>query len=101
MEFTNKQLIILTRYAKRRISRTEAARLLGDVSERQVNRWLAQVELERVPSPTLTARAIAHNKRVAREQAAKLVKKGQLDIERAAKRAGCSVRTIYRYLEKV
>lgn len=101
MNFTKKQTAILARYAKRRISRPLAARLLGGISERQVNRWLAVAELERVPSPTLSAREAAHNRRVAREQAAKLVAKGKLTIEKAALRAGCSERTLYRYMEKL
>lgn len=100
MELTEAQIAILVRYANRKISRSEAAKKLGGISERQVNRLFKCVELERVESPSHKKRSKAVKRRLAKEYAARLVKRKEITVEQAAARAGCSVRTIYRYLAK-
>lgn len=98
---TKTQIAILQRYAKRRISRADAARRLGGVSERQVNRMLKEVKLDRVQSDWEKLQSEITKRRIAKEQAARAFKRNEIDIETAARRAGCSPRTIYRYLEKI
>lgn len=100
MEFTQEQLAILLEYAGRVITREEAAVRLG-VTERQVNRYLRMSKIARAVSDSRTERTQAEKRRLAREQAAQAVLDGKINEKQAALRAGCHVRTIYRYLEKL
>lgn len=88
---------VLARYVKRRLTRARAAGLL-DMSERQLNRELAERKLEREESEYAKRKEQAQQNRELRVAAARLVKAGKLTIAQAAARAGCSERTIYRYI---
>lgn len=91
---------VLERYAARKVSRVAAAETLA-VSERQVNRLMEDRGLERVKAVSKERKEEAEKKRIARTAAARLAKGGKLSPELAARRAGCSMRTIYRYMAKI
>lgn len=101
MDFTAEQLEVLLLYAGRVITRKRAAKLLGGVSERHVNRYLRMAKIDRSMSETREGRDQASKKRQAREQAARAAREGKITVEQAAARAGCSVRTVYRYMDRV
>jgi hypothetical protein len=92
-----RELDILTRYRDRKITRARAAALLK-ISDRQVNRRMQERGLERVEGTRVRRDRIAAERREIRLAAAKQVDEGRISPEQAAKRAGCSVRTIYRYM---
>jgi AraC-like DNA-binding protein len=100
MELTKKVRALLTRYAERRLKRADVATRLK-ITERQVNRLMTQVHLERKESESASKRTEAAKRRLARSSAARAVHAGNITIEQAAKRAGCSERTIYRYLDRM
>ncbi len=95
-----REVEILTRYANREISRARAGALLK-CSERQINRKMDEHELERVESARRTRAELTAAVRTIRENAARLVVSEGITPKQAAKRAGCSPRTIYRYVRKL
>jgi AraC-like DNA-binding protein len=99
MALNEKALRLLQKYADRVLSRGEVAQMLG-VTERQVNRYMKDHGFERQPSPSALDRELAAKHRLARQTAAEMVLEGKLTITDAARRAGCSERTIYRYLKR-
>lgn len=99
MELTVAATQLLHRYARRRITRAEVAKRLG-VTERQVTRYMRELGLARDPSASFIERQTAAKHKLVRITAARLVAEGKLSIADAARRAGCSQRTIYRYLKR-
>ncbi len=87
----------LKKIAKGEITREEAATTLA-CSERQVNRLMRAHGVQRPVSPVHAQRAAAAVKREKKTLAADEVLAGH-DITRAAKGV-CSVRTLYRLVEK-
>lgn len=100
MKVENIKEATLARIAQGKISRTEAASLLG-VTERTVNRWMHDRGIKRPAGINRQARERAHADRVFKRQLALQVIKGQMTIERAAQLAQCSERTIYRTIERI
>jgi transposase len=91
---------ILRRIASGDLKRYEAAAELG-VSERQVNRYMRRYNVARPKGRVPDLRAQAKKRREAKEAAAKKAVAGQLSVEAAAKQADVSVRTMYRWVEKL
>lgn len=88
---------VLRKISKGALSRSEAATALS-CSERKVNRLMREHGVRRPRSPVHAARAAAENRRIERVQAARAVLTGRLTIEKAAKDAEISTRTLYRWL---
>jgi transposase len=82
------------------ISRADAAERLG-VSERTVNRLMRARGVERPRSPIHAERLDAAQRRALKEAAAHAVVAGEGSHEAAAEAAGCSVRTIYRWISRL
>lgn len=95
---------VLEKIAKGTISRKLAADRL-EVSERHVNRLMKASGVRRPPSAQRQsrneARLTAQARREMRARAAKAHVARQCSIEQAALQAGCSIRTIYRWVEKM
>lgn len=94
-----REVDILKRYVERKLTRERAAALLH-CSERQINRKLEERKLERKEGRRAAKDREARERREVRDHAAELAAAGKISVEQAALRAGCSERTIYRYLEK-
>lgn len=95
-----RELSILTRYKERKMTRARAASLLK-ISERQVNRLMEDHGLERVEGERKKRDEAAAARKTLRESAARLALAGRVSHKQAAARAGCSERTIYRYIDKL
>lgn len=91
---------LLDLIAKGRIQTKEAAARLG-VSERTLNRTMKARGIARPPSIKRRQRAKAAENRARRADNAQLVVERKVKVAVAAKRAGCSERTIYRYKKKI
>lgn len=93
---------LLAQLRTRKIRNKDAAEQLG-VSESYLSRTVAALQ-EKEPGKTVLARNEAHElataRRQHRERLAKEVKNGALDVETAAERANCSVRTMSRYVAR-
>jgi transposase len=91
---------LLEKLRLRKLTNAEAAEQLG-VSESYLSRTVATIQ-RKEPGKTLAARKAAHalavQRRQHRERLAKEVKNGVLDVDAAAARAKCSVRTMSRYV---
>ena len=91
---------VLAQIAKGVISRADAAEALA-CSERSVNREMQNAGVTRPASPVHRARAAAASRREAKQCAAREVIEGSRTPEQAAKAAETSVRTIYRWVERL
>lgn len=91
---------VLLAISKGEIMRKAAAKRLG-VSERQVNRLMRAHGVARPASDAHERRLTARMRREAKERAAKAVALGVHSIENAAMQAGCSVRTMFRWVVKL
>lgn len=82
---------------------SRAVAKLYEVSESYLCRTLAELNLERIPAPTMeqrkASRVLTAARTYHRTQLAKEVKAGRKTVVTAAREAGCSVRTIHRYME--
>jgi len=88
---------VLKNIAEGALSRDEAADRL-DCSARQVNRMMRRYGVRRPASPVHAARAAAaKRKAVKREKIEQALARGY-PAEKAADRAGVSIRTIYRWM---
>jgi AraC-like DNA-binding protein len=95
---------VLEKIAKGKISRKLASDRL-EISERHVNRLMKAHGIRRPPSAHRQsrhdARLTAQARRETRARAAKAHLAKQCSVEQAALQAGCSIRTIYRWAEKM
>lgn len=95
----------MRRIARGAISRAAAAKALGGISERHVNRLMKRLGVTRPRSQARDlrheARLTAQMRREAKERGAKAHLAKQCSIEQAAMQGGCSVRTAYRWVEKL
>lgn len=84
------------------VTRKAAAKRLGRISERQVNRLMKAHGVRRPPSKTREARDLsreqADERRRKRQFSAESVVVGLRTLEEAASNAGCSPRTMYRWV---
>jgi predicted transcriptional regulator len=91
---------MLEKLRTRKMTNAQAADALG-VSETYLSRTVAAMQ-EKVPGKVAQARAaaakLAQARRRTREDLAKQVKAGELDVGTAAERAACSLRTMSRYV---
>lgn len=91
---------LLLKLQRRKMTNAEAAAELG-VSEPYLSRTVAAIQ-QKEPGKTTAARKaaskIAAARRQHREQLAKEVKNGKLDVDAAARSANCSTRTMQRYV---
>lgn len=71
------------------------------VSARTLRRWKVKIGIKTAYTKTETAKNNIKNRKLAKREAALLVHLRQLDVEKAAERAKCSTRTIYRYLSRL
>lgn len=87
---------------QRKISSTEAARLLN-VSLPHLSRTLAASNFKKIPATVAATRAknseAYKDRQTQRTHLAQQVKSKQLKIAEAAKLAGCSIRTLFRYVK--
>lgn len=83
------------------MSRWEAARKLGGISERHVNRLMNLHGVKRPPGETRGRRLIAQMRREAKVRAARAAVAGEATLGQAANAAGCSERTLYRWIQRV
>lgn len=92
---------LLQKLRERKLTNAEAAAQL-DVSISYLSRVVAAIQ-RKEPGKTMQARRAAHalvtQRRQHRERLAREVKNGNLDVNAAAKRAKCSIRTMERYVE--
>lgn len=95
----DREVHILESYRDRKLTRGRAARMLG-LSERQVNRRMKDLGFDRGEGVRARIDRAAQEKRELRQNAAQLAKSGKITVEQAALRAGCSIRTIYRYMDE-
>lgn len=95
MKLTKKQLHDLE---SRRITKRALAATLN-VSESYLSRKTPPLPKGATRAAREAASQLAALRRQHREKLALRVKKGQLKLETAARRANCSVRTLYRYLQ--
>lgn len=93
---------LLKQLAARKITNAQAAEQLG-VSETYLSRIVASMQ-DKVPGETVIKRkanaALAKTRRDFRVKLAKEVLRNRKTYEDAASEAGCSVRTMFRYVEK-
>lgn len=94
---------VMRKIAANKIARPRAAELLG-VGVRQLNRLMLEQGVERAASERAAARfkerLAAYHRRENKKAAAQRVVLGMADVEEAAALAGCSPRTMYRWVEK-
>lgn len=94
---------VMRRIAQDAITRAAAAKRLG-VSERHVNRLMRRNGVKRPARPKSSRhgeRVTAQARRAAKERAARAALAGQCTVENAAMQAGCSPRTMYRWVKKL
>lgn len=91
------EMIVLTRYAARQITRARAAKMLK-CSERQLTRKMVDKGLERTQSERSARRERTQQMRDIRAEAAAQAARGRISVQQAAARAGCAERTIYRLI---
>lgn len=93
---------LLNNLRTRKITNAQAADELG-VSESYLSRTVAAIQ-EKEPGETTAQRAanseLAKTRRVFRTKLAKEVLRRRKTIEDAAKEADCSIRTMFRYVER-
>lgn len=91
---------VLEKLRTRKMTNAEAADMYG-VTMSYLSRVVASMQ-EKEPGPTNAARKaaalLAQQRRQHRERLAKEVLHGELDVNVAAKRARCSIRTMERYV---
>lgn len=96
---------VLNAIGRNKITRTEAARRLGSISERHVNRLMKAAGVTRPCSSGVEWRReqqrTARLRREAKERAARAVIGGTYDVLYASRTAGCSVRTLYRWVARI
>lgn len=87
----------LPKIRSRELTNRSVARLLN-ASETHICRLLKQLKVKRDPAPA-RARDAAHRALIAARQELRteLANDPDISLAEAARRAGCSVRTIYRY----
>lgn len=94
---------LLEQLRTRKVTNRAAAEALG-VSETYLCRTLAELGAEKVKGATSEHReqrsTLAKTRTQVREQLAKRVNRNEMTIEKAAKAANCSVRTMFRYCAK-
>lgn len=86
--------------AEGKLSRAGAAARLR-VSERHVNRLMRAQGVTRPAGKAHERRVTAQARREAKERAARAVAQGVHSVENAALQAGCSTRTMYRWVQKL
>lgn len=100
VEITDTVIDTIGEYVRREITRAEAAARLH-CSERQVTRFMAELDLDRNPGESVISRAAAAARKIRKRTLAEAVVAGKVPMEQAAKAAECSVRTMYRLVSKV
>lgn len=87
--------VYLPQLRTREITNREVAEALG-VNEQYLSRTLAELDFKKEPAPDRAAQKAANKAR--KERIRELANSG-LTPEQAAKEAGVSLRTIYRYID--
>lgn len=91
---------LLEQLRTRKVTNTAAAAALG-ISETYLSRTLSELQVEKIKGETSAhreARAKLNTaRRTTRELLAKKVNRQEMTVEKAAKEANCSVRTMFRY----
>jgi hypothetical protein len=96
---------VMNAIARGEISRAVAAERLGGISERHVNRLMVVHNVTRPRSQAAEeredARALSEERRQMKDDNAEACAAGRQSIEEAAVNAGCSERTMYRWVARI
>lgn len=92
---------VMSAIADAKITRKQAAKRLGGISERHVNRLMKEHKVRRPPGKSRERAAEAQKRREWKVRAARAVIAKEYGVESAASAAGCSVRTMYRWIARI
>ena len=104
LEFFEQRPELLEMLRMRQVTNRQIA-LQAGVSEAYLARVLTGMGVQKVRGEVVARREelreLAEERRIHRQNLAKLVASGRLTMETAAAQAGCSERTLYRYIERL